>query len=68
MPIYEFICHDCGTPFETLVMGFKTDGVQCPACKSENIKKEISSFAVSGGSLASSSFNTSSGVCNTGST
>jgi putative FmdB family regulatory protein len=68
MPIYEFKCHDCGAPFETLVMGFSTDGIECPACKSENIKKEMSSFAVSGGSITSSSFNASSAACNTGST
>ena len=66
MPIYEFECQDCGVPFETLVIGFSTDNVRCPECESERVKKKISSFAVKGNSINSSSFNAAS--CSTGST
>ena len=68
MPIYEFICENCGNPFEALVMGFKTDGVECPECHSKDINKKVSSFAVKGNSLGSTAFNVNQGACNTGST
>jgi len=68
MPIYEFVCHDCGKPFESLVAGFSTANVRCPDCESGNVKKKISSFAVKGNGLGSSSFNNSAASCNTGST
>ncbi len=66
MPIYEFECQNCGKPFETLVMGFSIDNIKCPECNSEDVKKKISSFAVKGNSITSSSFNAAS--CSTGST
>lgn len=66
MPIYEFECQDCREPFETLVIGFSTDNVRCPECESDRVRKKISSFAVKGNSLSSSSFNAAS--CSTGST
>jgi len=67
MPIYEFVCDDCGKPFEALVIGFSTDKVKCPDCDSCRIKKKVSSFAVSGSSQGTSSF-VSSASCATGST
>jgi putative FmdB family regulatory protein len=66
MPIYEFKCQSCGSAFETLIMGFSTDGVTCPKCKSEQVKKKISSFAVKGGNQRDTTFSAAS--CNTGST
>jgi putative FmdB family regulatory protein len=68
LPIYEFICDECGNPFETLVMGFKTDGVLCPKCNSSQVKKKVSSFAIKGNSIGSTSVNLNSTSCNTGST
>ncbi len=46
MPLFEFACDDCGQPFEELLLGFSaiTD-VTCPACKSHQVKKQISTFA-----------------------
>ncbi len=67
MPIYEFECDDCGTPFESLVIGFSTENVTCPECKSKDIKKKLSSFAFSGNSQGASTFSTSNS-CATGST
>ncbi len=43
MPIYEFICEECGEMFEELVRSASdTQGVICPACQGEQVKKRIS--------------------------
>ena len=69
MPIYEFDCQECGDSFESLVMSFtKIDGVTCPECKSENIQKKISTFAVQGNTSSSASFSTSAASCAPGGT
>ena len=48
MPLYEFECRSCHHQFETLVRG----GEQpvCPACRSAEIERTLSTFAVSTGS------------------
>ncbi len=69
MPIYEFVCADCGRPFEQLVLSSsKITEVTCPACQSEHVTKKISTFAskLSGGSSFSFGSASSSG-CSTGS-
>ena len=58
MPIFEFICQECGSPFEELVRSPNVaDEVSCPYCESSQVKKQISTFASqvagSAGSLAS---------------
>jgi putative FmdB family regulatory protein len=58
MPIFEFVCQECGTPFEELVRSSNSvDEISCPFCASSQVKKQISTFAsqVSGssGSFAS---------------
>ena len=68
MPIYEFICHECGESFESLVFGFSTNNVECPECRSKDVKKKISTFAVNTPSSSSSSFSTSAAACTPGST
>ncbi len=69
MPIFEFVCTDCGKPFETLVLATnKIDQVSCPECKSKNITKKISIFASKlGGSSTFSFGSASSSSCSTGS-
>jgi putative FmdB family regulatory protein len=49
MPIYEFVCDDCGCRFEALVRlgGEKT--VTCRSCGSARIVKQTSSFGIGGG-------------------
>jgi putative FmdB family regulatory protein len=68
MPIFEFVCAECGWPFEELVRSASAvSEVVCPACNSQNVKKKISTFAskVAGGS--SFSFNSAPAAsCNTG--
>lgn len=69
MPLFEFICEDCGKVFEELVRSAShVSGVFCPACHSEQVKKKISTFASklaggSGFSLGASS----AASCSTGS-
>jgi putative FmdB family regulatory protein len=74
MPIFEFVCSQCGKPFEELVrFSSAASEVTCPACGSLEVKKQISVFAskVSGGG-SFGSLNLGSGAgsasCSTGST
>ena len=50
MPIYEYECRDCRHDFELLVHA-GTSPV-CPTCRSVSLQKQISAFAVGGGSAA----------------
>ncbi len=46
MPLFEFVCADCGQPFEELVLSAgKVAEIVCPACQSQNVTKKISTFA-----------------------
>lgn len=68
MPIFEFICQECGTPFEELVRSSTAiDDVVCPFCESDQVAKQISTFAsrVVGGSSGYS--NAAAASCSTGS-
>jgi len=44
MPIFEYLCRDCSTQFETLVQGSQTPA--CPSCQSTNLEPQLSVFAV----------------------
>jgi len=46
MPIYEYTCNQCGENFEKLVFGNKP--ADCPKCSSQDIKKKLSAFGMSG--------------------
>jgi len=69
MPIFEFVCSQCGNPFEELVRSSSSvDEVVCPVCHSTEVRKKVSLFAsksTSGGSFA---FSNASSSCSTGST
>ena len=46
MPLYEFICLDCGAEFESLVWkASETSQVNCPACGGKELEEKISRFA-----------------------
>lgn len=69
MPIFEFVCNDCTQPFEDLVFGSSVDGVICPSCGSEQVRKKMSTFSSKvGGDGASLSLGSSipASSCNTG--
>jgi putative FmdB family regulatory protein len=69
MPLYEFVCDECGSQFEELVRSASAVGeVICPNCQSQRVNKMISTFAskIAGGS--SFSVNSSAAAsCSTGS-
>ena len=44
MPIYEYICDDCGTKFEKLVRR-NQDAIACPSCGESHLKTALSIFA-----------------------
>jgi len=60
MPIYTYICKDCGEKFDLLVgvTAEKTE-IECKKCKSKNVERTMSAFSVGTSSC-------STGTCSTG--
>ena len=54
MPIYEYLCEDCGTKFEKLVRTSDTNALVCPSCGTEHLKMELSTFAAHSGASSKS--------------
>jgi len=54
MPIFEYLCKDCGRPFEKIVPRYDSD-VECVHCSSAKVEKQLSVFAVAGSSREASS-------------
>jgi putative FmdB family regulatory protein len=46
MPIYEYRCRACDNEFEAVVLP-KGDPAVCPGCKSDDLERLLSLFAVS---------------------
>jgi putative FmdB family regulatory protein len=44
MPIFEYLCEDCGSKFEKLVRN-GSNGVHCPSCGQEHLKQQFSTFS-----------------------
>jgi len=64
MPLYEYICKECGHHFEKMVRFSEANQLpECPECKSRDTQKQISTFATAGASL---NLGSSSSSCNTG--
>lgn len=53
MPIYEYVCEDCKTRYERLVLGQNGD-VSCPKCGSRQGSLQFSVFAAPHGEDSSS--------------
>ncbi len=47
MPIFEYICKDCGKKFETIVYGSAKP--ECPSCHGKKLEQQLSVFAVAAG-------------------
>jgi putative FmdB family regulatory protein len=47
MPIFEYVCQDCGKDFERIVPRHDST-TDCPHCHSNHLEKQLSVFAVSG--------------------
>lgn len=46
MPLYEYVCYQCGNSFELLRRIADDDkGVRCPSCASDKIERVLSSFS-----------------------
>jgi putative FmdB family regulatory protein len=58
MPIYEYLCDDCDTRFEKIVIN-KQQEIACPKCASKKATIQLSVFATSNGSSSSGSAPTS---------
>jgi putative FmdB family regulatory protein len=48
MPIYEYVCSNCGHEFETLVRSGSVP--DCPSCHATELEKKLSVFATHGSS------------------
>ena len=69
MPVYTYICKDCGEKFDLLIgMTVEKTGLECKKCKSRNINRVLSSFSVGNSASKSSSSGPScpTGTCPTG--
>jgi len=44
MPIFEYVCDDCGTKFEKLVRN-NGDAIACPSCGQAHLTTALSTFA-----------------------
>ncbi len=46
MPLYEYRCVECGTPFsERRTIELRDSGVVCPSCAATQVVRLVSSFA-----------------------
>jgi putative FmdB family regulatory protein len=48
MPIYEYICDDCETPFERIVLN-KNQEIACPKCAGKKNTIQLSVFSAPNG-------------------
>jgi putative FmdB family regulatory protein len=68
MPIYEYLCQDCGAKFEKLVVkASDASGVTCPTCGKAHVSQQLSTFAAhtKGGGSSNPPMCPSGGVCPT---
>jgi putative FmdB family regulatory protein len=67
MPIYEYLCQDCGNKFEKLVRR-SDDAIEagCPSCGQKHLRQEYSTFAARGSDNSSSSSSPMGGGCPAG--
>jgi putative FmdB family regulatory protein len=45
MPIFEYLCDDCGTKFEKLTRNGASNEVRCPSCGQSRVTTQPSTFA-----------------------
>jgi putative FmdB family regulatory protein len=60
MPIYEYLCDDCDTRFEKIVIN-KQQEIACPKCAGKRATIQLSVFATANGGSAKSSTPSSGG-------
>jgi putative FmdB family regulatory protein len=47
MPIFEYVCANCGKIFEKLVLGKRPEQLACPHCGSQQVEQKFSTFSSS---------------------
>jgi len=64
MPIYEYVCDDCNSQFEKIVIN-RQQQISCPQCSSTKATIQLSVFssASAGGSSKSPSGSSGGGSC-----
>ena len=65
MPIYEYICDDCQTHFEKIVLN-KTQQIACPKCAGKKNSLQLSVFSSANGSANGASAKSSNGSSSSG--
>ncbi len=67
MPIFDFVCKECGKQFDVKISNAEKSKVKCPECNSSNLK-QLLAFFNTGGSKSSrtTSFGQSCSVNNCG--
>ncbi|MFN3334583.1 MAG: FmdB family zinc ribbon protein [Caldilinea sp.] len=68
MPLYEYVCSECGAFFEHWVRSASAkEEVVCPQCRSHAVDKKFSTFGVKGGAGGAGAASLASGDnCSTG--
>ena len=57
MPIYEYLCEECGKRSSALLARFSSPDPACPHCGKPSLQRQVSTFAtVSSGESAGSDF------------
>lgn len=47
MPIFEYVCAECGHKFEKLILSAsKARQIHCPECESQSVNKALSVFGL----------------------
>jgi putative FmdB family regulatory protein len=59
MPLFEYICQDCGRSFEKILPRYDSPA-ECSHCNSKKVEKQLSVFAVAGTGSSGQSFTESS--------
>ncbi|HHV16272.1 MAG TPA: zinc ribbon domain-containing protein [Gelria sp.] len=49
MPIFDFLCQQCGHNFDVMISNADKDKVKCPECNSGDVKQLLSLFNTAGG-------------------
>jgi putative FmdB family regulatory protein len=62
MPIYEYVCDDCRTPYERLVRSSE-ENIACPKCGSVRKQLRFSTFSSPKTSASADSAPSSAGSC-----
>jgi putative FmdB family regulatory protein len=62
MPIYEYVCDECGTRYEQIVMS-KNTKIACPKCASGKRTMQLSVFSSVGSDSKANGSSASSGAC-----